>query len=468
MSNLISLSSQTLPYSTDLLRGITDFASAGIDNLQTTSFRLSLPAGGALLVTGVGFTYDQNGRPSGGTVAAVSFIRPDGASVRITFGSTFVVSQLYDFIEDAAGGESRWLDFLFAPGVEVRGLGAADLIEGGGGADTLWGDFRNDLAGAGADTLIGGLGNDQYIITTGLEQIVEAAGGGIDAILTTLNAYTLGANLENLRYIDSGNFHGIGNAGANLVQGFNGADTLDGGGGGADTLAGGNGNDVYIVRQAGVLVRELLDQGIDEVRTTLNNYTLDSEVENLTFIGAGNDFLAGNAGDDLLDGGTGLDQLYGEGGNDTLGGGTGNDYLDGGTDQDLLLGGAGADTLLGGEGADTLTGGTGRDRLDGGTGADVFRWEAAAEGGDTIAAFETGTDRLDLRSLLDLYGIGNLDFASLAGGEYLRATTDRAGNAVLLLDRDGSAGSAGPLTIATFAGLGTDALLQEGNFVLGG
>lgn len=50
-------------------------------------------------------------------------------------------------------------------------------------------------------------------------------------------------------------------------------------------------------------------------------------------------------------------------------------------------------------------------------------------------------DWLDLRSLLDLHGIGSLDFAALAGGEYLRAT----------IDRDGSAGRAAPLTIATSA-----------------
>ena len=65
-----------------------------------------------------------------------------------------------------------------------------------------------------------------------------------------------------------------------------------------------------------------------------------------------------------------------------------------------LFAGAGDDTLTGGGGADLLYGGLGADMLTGNGGADVFRYQAAAESApdapDTIVAFLSGTDKVDL------------------------------------------------------------------------
>jgi Ca2+-binding RTX toxin-like protein len=108
--------------------------------------------------------------------------------------------------------------------------------------------------GAGADTLSGGAGNDVYFVGAG-DVVNEQAGGGTDSIRTTLNTYTLGANVENLTFLGSGNFTGTGNALDNVISGGIGNDTLDGGAGsdiligglGTDTLRGGVGNDFYFV-----------------------------------------------------------------------------------------------------------------------------------------------------------------------------------------------------------------------------
>src|SRR5690606_8130207 len=94
--------------------------------------------------------------------------------------------------------------------------------------------------------------------------VVEATNGGTDAVQTSLAAYTLGANVENLSYTGGGAFAGTGNALNNTITGGGGADTLFGlegndtlnGGAGADIMHGGSGNDIYIVDNTGDQVIE--------------------------------------------------------------------------------------------------------------------------------------------------------------------------------------------------------------------
>jgi Ca2+-binding RTX toxin-like protein len=122
---------------------------------------------------------------------------------------------------------------------------------------------------------------------------------------------------------------------ANTLTGTAWGDYLDGLGG-ADTLTGGDGNDVYVVDNAGDKVIETNTSAtqIDTVRSSLANYTLPTNVENLRLLGAGNlngtgnglaNVLTGNGGNNALTGGFGNDTLNGGGGADTLTGGDGND-----------------------------------------------------------------------------------------------------------------------------------------------
>ncbi|MGO6712225.1 calcium-binding protein, partial [Rhizobium johnstonii] len=95
--------------------------------------------------------------------------------------------------------------------------------------------------------------------------------------------------------------------------------------------------DTYIVDNAGDLVTEAAEVGIDTVRTTLAAYTLGANVESLLYMGSASFTGTGNA---LVN---------------TITGGAGNDTLDGGTGNDTLIGGAGNDTLIGGAGSDTMS-----------------------------------------------------------------------------------------------------------------
>jgi len=74
-----------------------------------------------------------------------------------------------------------------------------------------------------------------------------------------------------------------GGAGNDLLNGFGGNDTLDGGAG-ADKMIGGDGDDLFYVDNAGDVVVEQQNAGIDEVRASVD-YTLADWVNNLTLIG---------------------------------------------------------------------------------------------------------------------------------------------------------------------------------------
>ncbi|MGO6944817.1 calcium-binding protein, partial [Rhizobium johnstonii] len=159
-------------------------------------------------------------------------------------------------------------------------------------ANTITGGAFNDMlnGGAGADSLIGGEGNDTYIVDHAGDIVTEAADEGTDTVRTNLASYTLGSDLENLTYIGTVAFAGTGNDLDNTITGGAAIDTLSGGvgndtlngGAGADRLIGGAGGDTYIVDNAGDLVTEAANEGIDTVRTNLSAYVLGANVENLT------------------------------------------------------------------------------------------------------------------------------------------------------------------------------------------
>jgi len=298
----------------------------------------------------------------------------------------------------------------------------------------------NDLldGGAGADIMRGGLGNDTYIVDNTGDVVTENANEGTDTVQSSIT-YTLGGNVENLTLTGTATINGTGNALNNALIGNSANNTLTGGAGndrldggvGNDTLVGGTGDDTYVVNQAGDVVTEQANEGIDTVESSLT-YTLGSNVENLTLTGtanlsgtgsSANNLLLGNSGNNALDGGSGNDTVDGGAGNDTIQGGSGddtvlgglgddilsagsgNDVLDGGDDSDtldggsgddILRGGAGNDSLTGGSGADQFTGGIGNDTLVGGSGNDLYNF-SRADGQDTIIdsdPFQGNQDRL--------------------------------------------------------------------------
>ncbi|NKL52921.1 M10 family metallopeptidase, partial [Rhizobium leguminosarum] len=358
------------------------------------------------------------------------------------------------------------------------GNSLANTITGGAGNDTLDG-------GAGNDTLIGGAGNDIYVVDAGVDFVVESANKGTDTVRTALSSYILSNNVENLIYTGSASFTGTGNALANTITGGAGNDVLDGGAG-ADTLIGGTGDDTYVVDNAGDSVVENAAAGTDTVHTTLANYTLGANIENLTNIGTAVFTGAGNSLANTIRGAAGADTLDGKAGADILIGGAGNDTyivdladvvtegLNEGTDlirtvlssyaltnianvENLTYtgsasftgtGNALANTITGGTGNDLLDGGAGNDTLAGGTGNDIYVVDSAS---DVInEAVNAGTD--EIRTALATYSIAalvNVENLTYTGSASFTGTGNALANTIT--------GGAGTDTLN--GGAGADSLI---------
>ncbi|QPF90219.1 FG-GAP-like repeat-containing protein [Bradyrhizobium commune] len=135
------------------------------------------------------------------------------------------------------------------------------VVFGGSGSEVLSAEHVTNaviVGGGGAHLMIGGSGNDIYYVDNAADTVTEYGNngpsmlnvgdmGGIDEVRTTLSSYALPdthaagifnkGNIENLTYVGTGNFNGVGNSLDNVITGGAGADTLTGGGGN-DTLDG--------------------------------------------------------------------------------------------------------------------------------------------------------------------------------------------------------------------------------------
>ncbi len=179
---------------------------------------------------------------------------------------TFVVDAAGETVTEAAGGGTDTVltsvTYALALGEEIEnlrttnaaGLGAIDLTGNGLANDIRGNNGINLINGAGgADTMVGFGGNDTYVVNDAGDTVFEAAGGGTDTILTSVNyALLAGQEVENLRSTNAAGVTAInlaGNGLANDIRGNNGINVINGGGG-VDTLVGFGGNDTYIVDSA--------------------------------------------------------------------------------------------------------------------------------------------------------------------------------------------------------------------------
>jgi Ca2+-binding RTX toxin-like protein len=360
-----------------------------------------------------------------------------------------------DFLSGGSGN-----DLLSGAGGSdnIYGGGGNDVIEGGAESDILYGDAGDDIIrpGLGSDIVHGGAGNDTVDYS-------DAPGAVSINLATTFQSG--GTSDSDMIYSDVENV--TGSAFGDTLSGNGGANVMDGGAG-ADAMAGGGGNDIYIVDNAGDSVTELANQGVDEVRTSLANYTLGANVEKLTGLGTVDQSLTGNSAANVIDGGAGADAMSGGAGDDiyvvddagdsvielasegvdevrtalgvyALGNNveklTGTSALGqsltGNTQDNVLAAGSGDDILNGGAGADSMSGGLGNDLyfVDN-AGDQVF--EAANQGNDVVYAsqsFALGTGQsAETLSTSDATGASSLN---LTGNALAQTIIGNAGANVL-------------------------------------
>ena len=368
----------------------------------------------------------------------VTYTDDNGTLETVTSAPTTVTGDFFVGTGDTDewdGTEGEDIAFGRGEGDTLNGLGGIDRLNGEGGEDDIFGGAGNDIitGGAGEDVLNGEAGNDTFLYTIGdgadevdggteldtLSITGTAGNNTLDVVFngtsltefengTVVNVESVTANLgagnDTLSYAGSnaavtvnlttGTASGFTSlAGIENVNGGDGNDTLVGALGITNELTGGDGDDTFTVHDVTDTVGEGADGGIDLVLSVSNEFTIaDPQVENLTFIGAGDFVGTGNNSANVITGGIGNDTLSGLGGADTVNGGAGNDSLTGGAGDDALNGGLGSDTFsyAMGDDADAVDGGGGADTLNitGGAANDVLNVVYA---GAALTSFENGT-----------------------------------------------------------------------------
>ncbi|MEQ9106467.1 MAG: calcium-binding protein [Limnobacter sp.] len=374
----------------------------------------------------------------------------EGDTLLLTINGTSDTLRVESFFYLDATSPYRVEQIRFADGTtwNVDTIKARVLI-GTANNDTLTGYATNDLlnGGTGADTMAGGLGNDTYLVDNTSDVLSEAANAGTDLVRSSVS-YTLGANLENLTLTGTAAINATGNALKNTLNGNEGNNVLNGGTG-ADTMAGGLGDDSYYVDNVSDITTEAESAGTDTVISSIN-WTLGTNLENLTLTGRAAINGTGNALNNVLTGNSAANVLTGGAGNDTYVVGTGDTTIEvagGGTDtvqsaitwtlasevENLTLTGTAAINATGNALKNTLTGNTGNNVLNGGTGADTM---AGGLGNDTYVVDNTGdvvseaaNAGTDLVQSSVTYTLGaNLENLTLSGKANLRGTGNTAAN----------------------------------------
>lgn len=302
----------------------------------------------------------------------------------------------------ATGGDA--IGDVFSNIENVFGSSGADSITGDGGDNVLSGFNGNDtlIGGSGDDLMVGGSGNDSMLAGVGADTL-DGGAGTLDVAdySASTSAVVIGVNntavnsggLAEGDVISGATEHLIGsdyddaitgNTKANILEGGDGNDTMNASSNN-DTLNGGDGDDLLL----GSRGADFIDGGAGSDTASYSNSDLRVNVDLLAGLATG----SGHGAGDTL---TNIENVFGSRYDDTITGDNGGNRLQGFNGDDIIFGGLGADTLEGGNGDDSLVGGSGDDMLIGNGGADVFTYQQANFGDDTVTGFANGIDLIDM------------------------------------------------------------------------
>jgi trimeric autotransporter adhesin len=347
--------------------------------------------------------------------------QPSG--IKFADGTTWTSATIPKYWAGSSGNDS------FVAGTDPYGNPTTDVFGNTTGNDTITGGRSTSRWGSlsGNDSVVGSY-NTIIVDSSFAPDDIVVRQSGTSYVLTLKNApdtLTIGGTNNTIRFERDGTAWSsvdlsarlllatdgddslIGGAGAEVIDGLAGNDTINGGGGydtiyggagndnlvgsAAAALRGGSGDDYYEVSTLTSQVVEYAGEGIDMVSSSVGDYTLPDNVENLllatgasTYTGTGNALA---------------NSLTGNASNNTLTGGAGDDTLDGAAGNDLLNGGEGSDTYLfkRGGGQDTISG----EAPNSGTDAVVFAADVlpnnvsvSADGNDLVLSINGTSDKL--------------------------------------------------------------------------
>jgi VCBS repeat-containing protein len=307
---------------------------------------------------------------------------------------------------------------------EIDGLAFAGTGLNLSGAESGWGPLFN-IDGV-EDTVINASG---YLITLPASGIVTELQGGKplqDATDQTITGTIYGDRI-------------VGKAGADILNGGEGNDTLVGNAGnGFDTVDyrtdGGASGIIANLTGGFVTTNHVTGSNVtvqsNLIRDTHGNTDTVNSIERIVatnqkdalFGGSGNDTLEGLGGDDFISGGGGVDTIYGGDGNDTIRTGSGDDVAFGGAGNDVFEVNGNSDDF------DIYHGGDGHDTLRALTDNTEFRLRGDFALGFVSDGASSGIEEFDASGRINvrIVGDGNdnlLDFRGIAlsGDMYVAA-----------------------------------------------
>lgn len=191
-----------------------DWSQWSFDSLISTSetlYEFETPSGNTVELIGSGYTYDDEGNPTGGTVQVIelrdaigneiaSLVLGDASLAEMT-GNSFA-----NFWPTILAGDD--IIVTFSHDDTVFGYDGNDYMDTAGGDDTVYGGDGDDTinGGSGDDTVFGGAGDDEIIFNT--EQGDDTIHGGADedtVIHNGLNSdWSDSIHIERIAALESG------------------------------------------------------------------------------------------------------------------------------------------------------------------------------------------------------------------------------------------------------------------------
>lgn len=333
-------------------------------------------------------------------------------------------------------------------------------------ADTLTGSTVGDTFNAQAagslqstDTLIGGAGNDVLNISAGAFAADEDLAPTLQGIETINNADSARLYLTNASGLEQVNMNFTG-SGPSAAQRFSDAST-----GTKFTFVNADAEStlsirlrdltdepdtikIGVVNSTGPVTLYMGEAPAENVDVELSNdagrthFHVNNEVDTITVHGTGDLLYAtqtksfstfdagGLAGDVTIartgDGVSSAPISFSDAAKITTG--SGNDWMNfrDSSGNLTISTGDGNDTITGGRAGNTINGGAGNDTMTGGAGADTFVFDGPGFGADTINAFQSGTDRIDV----SFYDADAVDWEVVGGNTVI--TVESAGTITLV------------------------------------
>jgi Ca2+-binding RTX toxin-like protein len=235
-----------------------------------------------------------------------------------TGADTFVVNNLGDSLTEKNSGTAALVkssvNWTLSANINNLVLTGSSNLTGAANsvADVITGNTGNDVlsdgSGTAADTLIGNSsgGDDTFVVNNIGTSLTETNSGGIATVDSSVN-WTLGANINNLALIASG-ITGTGNSAADVISDSSGSNVLVTGSG-ADTLIDDTGSDTFVVNSTSDSVTENVGGGA-LIKSSVN-WTLGTNIDQLTLLGTSALTERGNTDNDILTSNSGVDTLIG-------------------------------------------------------------------------------------------------------------------------------------------------------------